>query len=463
MMKKVAIIGAGFSGTMTAIHLMQNSPVPLQIILINDNENFFKGIAYSSYSKRHLLNVPAGKMSALPDEPAHFVKWLQKQEQFRSETPEELSEKFISRILYGNYLSHLWNTNANSTNAGKHKIETRTQRVKAVRPNKHKVSITYNDAQDDVVDSCVIATGNQLPAHPQTGDPELFKCPDYFQNPWTKECVTNLNEQKPVLILGNGLTMVDTVLSLLEAGFKNEIYSLSPNGFHILPYRRLGINYNKLLEELPDNPDLFELVKLFRKHIKSGIAPELVTDSLRSKTQVIWKKLPDDEKKLFMSRLRHLWGVARHRIPDEVHTEIQGLKISGKLHIKAGRIIEMIRKENFIQVVYSEKKTGKHVVLDVSRLINCTGPQTNFSKLENHFLKAMVEEGTLAQDPLHLGLRANTETYQLKNNAGEVYPHLFSLGCLLRGELWETTAVNEIRVQAQKVAENIIACVMNKL
>jgi FAD-NAD(P)-binding len=33
-------------------------------------------VAYATTCEQHLLNVPAGLMSALPDEPSHFLDWL---------------------------------------------------------------------------------------------------------------------------------------------------------------------------------------------------------------------------------------------------------------------------------------------------------------------------------------------------------------------------------------------------
>jgi uncharacterized NAD(P)/FAD-binding protein YdhS len=66
----------------------------------------------------------------------------------------------------------------------------------------------------------------------------------------------------------------------------------------------------------------------------------------------LWKGLTDKEKELFMSRFRHLWGVARHRIPLQLHDRIQNLRIEGKLNIRSGKIIDIISLGENIEVEY---------------------------------------------------------------------------------------------------------------
>ena len=290
---------------------------------------------------------------------------------------------------------------------------------------------------------------------------DFYDHPNYFQNPWNIESVKNTKENLPVLIIGNGLTMVDTVLGLLEQGFKGEIYSISPNGFNILPHRHNGLKYSKLTEELSDDLSLFELVKLVNKHIKTvrefGVSAEPIIDSLRPHTQRIWKSLSDQEKDLFMSRLRHLWGVARHRIPLHSHDKIQQLRIDGKLHIISGKIIDLSASKEYVTVEYFDKKENELRQLKGSRVINCTGPETDLSNLDKSFLKNCLLKGILTQDKLKLGIKTDTESFQVINAEGNPHVNLFTIGSNLKGELWESTAVNELRGQTEKLAEKLTA------
>src|SRR5690349_16793155 len=98
----VAIVGAGFSGTMTAVQLARQSKGrPLRIVIIEPSGKFGSGVAYGTRCTRHVLNVPAGNMSALPEEPGHFVAWT------RAHGISDSPDAFVPRYWYGVYLHDL--------------------------------------------------------------------------------------------------------------------------------------------------------------------------------------------------------------------------------------------------------------------------------------------------------------------------------------------------------------------
>lgn len=463
-MKKIAIIGGGFSGTMTAVQLINRSTKPVEIILINERETLNKGIAYNPYSEKHILNVITGKMSAYSDKPDDFLDWVMQKEAYKTKDRTLIANSFLPRKLYGEYLSDIWLNATKTADSKQIKLQVIDSIVLDLDVNEHGVSLWLANEMKLQVNECIIATGNHVPRNPRITNNKFYESKNYYQNPWKIESVKNVNEKLPVLIIGNGLTMVDTVLGLLEQGFKGEIYSISPNGFNILPHRHNGLKYSKLSEELAEGMDLYELVKLINKHIKTvrdyGVSAEPVIDSLRPNTQKIWRSLSEKEKDLFMSRLRHLWGVARHRIPLHSHDKLQQLRINGKLHINAGKIINLTETNNAIQLEYFDKKEGTNKTLNVSRVINCTGPETDYMNIDNSFLKNCVIKGILKQDKLKLGIITDIESFRIINSEGKPHQHLYTLGSNLKGELWESTAANELRGQAEKLAAQL--CVGSK-
>jgi uncharacterized NAD(P)/FAD-binding protein YdhS len=459
-MNKTGIIGGGFSGTMTAVHVIKNVTEPVEITIINEQETFNKGIAFNPYSKGLLLNVSAAKMSAFSSHPDHFLDWVMNQKGFGNKDKNIVANSFLPRYLYGQYLSEIWNETISKMDSSKVKINVIDDFVIDLDIKEEKIYLTLSNGDRITLDKCLIASGNNLPGNPKIMNPAFYGSKRYFQNPWNINCVKDADQAQPILIIGNGLTMVDTVLGLLEQGFENKIYSISPNGFNILPHRHSGTKYSNFIDELSDTATLYDITKLFNKHIKLirefGLSAEPIIDSLRPYTQKIWQRLTTAEKRLFMSRLRHLWGVARHRIPLHIHDKIQQLRIDDKLTIIAGKLIDIREKENTVNVKFYNKKHHRNEELNVSRIINCTGPETNLEILKDGFLRNCLINGIVSQDELKLGINADINTFQLIDGNGKKHSNLFTIGSNLRGILWESTAVNELRTQAEQIAKSLL-------
>ena len=107
-MARIAIVGAGFSGTLLALHLLRRCPPGSKVTLIERGVQFGRGAAYSTGNPSHLLNVPAGKMSAFHDQPHHFVEWLEAQPDLPVDGPVS-DGSFVPRQVFGNYVRHLLN------------------------------------------------------------------------------------------------------------------------------------------------------------------------------------------------------------------------------------------------------------------------------------------------------------------------------------------------------------------
>jgi uncharacterized NAD(P)/FAD-binding protein YdhS len=102
--ERIAIVGSGFSGVMTAVNLARLSARPLQVTVINCRRPAGRGVAYGTRRPEHLLNVAARNMSAFRDAPDHFLRWLRTRSEFDTMPEIELRERFIPRMVYGDYL-----------------------------------------------------------------------------------------------------------------------------------------------------------------------------------------------------------------------------------------------------------------------------------------------------------------------------------------------------------------------
>ena len=103
----IAIVGGGASGLLTAAQIGLQARVPCRVTLYDPAEFPSGGLAYGTRNLAHLLNVPAGKISALPDRPGHFLEWLKRPGNVAGLLRDRPLKEgdFLPRAIYGCYLA----------------------------------------------------------------------------------------------------------------------------------------------------------------------------------------------------------------------------------------------------------------------------------------------------------------------------------------------------------------------
>lgn len=452
-MMRLVIAGNGFCGMMTAVHLIRNSVSPIRISLVGDAPVPGRGPAYITRNPEHLLNVTAAKMSCYPGQPGHFSEWLSSIDGLPSFDPQQF---FAPRKLYGDYLEEVWNK-AVKEKPGFVSLEIIHSRITNVE-GEAPFTIHLENGPKLEADALVLATGNEIPATPEAIAKSGVQAPLYFNNPWA-EAATADPGKDDILIVGNGLTMVDTVLSLTSRKFEGRIWSLSPHGFSMLPHRFPGKYNGSLVNDLPASYSLSQLFHLFRKHIRlaesEGLPPESVVDSLRPVSQQLWMGLSIQDKQIFMRHLRHWWGYARHRLPAEVFDRINTFKQSGRLKVVRGYLGQVMPEDGKLNVSFYNSAEHAQHRLSFGRIINCTGPATDITRSSNPLLRNLLERGLIRPDEIKLGIDTGVSGAVI-GSSGKISSSVYALGNLLRGKLWETTAVPELCVQAAALADLLL-------
>ena len=454
----VAIIGAGFSGLMTAYHLIKETSSPLSIDLINPEETFGKGAAYSTASNKHLLNVPAAKMSAIYDNPNHFLDWAHLQPDYQDVNKDTLGTVFLPRRLYGKYISTLWE------DAIKNKRDDTQVTIihdRAINIDRDGLTntIIFNTHSPITADYVVLATGNESPSNPSIPNEAFYNSTRYIKNPWLTDVKNFIKPGENILIIGNGLTTVDLILTIMDTRYKGQIHTLSPTGFSILPHRHNNIVYKDFISELKEPYTITEIyetaLKHYRKLRKEGISIEPVIDSLRPLTQQIWQALSHEDKQTFLQKIKSRWNHVRHRLAPQLYDYIQRLRLKGQLVVHKAKLIDISEEGNTATVQYLSKRTGTLKTISAGLVINCTGPHTDISKSEDPLLLALTAKGMIQPDSLRIGMDV-TESWTLRDAQGKENPSLYTLGGNLRGLLWETTAVPELKTQTAQLARRIL-------
>jgi uncharacterized NAD(P)/FAD-binding protein YdhS len=455
----IAIIGGGFCGIITAMHLLRHDKTGLHVHIINNGSAFGKGVAYSPHTCNLLLNVPNGRMGAFADRPADYLDWLHK----KYPGQDNSTSSFSTRQQYGEYLCELWDDAINNIPPG-NAVTVYDDTADDITGTGDQLQIQLRHGGIITAGKVVLATGNAKPRLPNGIHPSFTKNKRYFADPWQNDCVSNIDGD--ILLIGNGLTTADTIIGLIENGFERTIYSVSPHGYRLQPWVEDKMPYTGFsFADLPAGKiSLHQLLKAFNKHRKIANAASQsvypVIDSLRPHIQKLWLGFDLYEKQRFLKYLKPYWEKVRHRLPVAMHQKINSLRSDSRFQPYKGQIVSVKEAGNVIEVLLN--CDGELKTVRVQRIINCTGPAPDIRHQENILLNNLVQKGLIAPGPCGLGINAGHKTGNVINPDGVQQANLYVAGSNLKGVLWETTAVPELRLQAQNLARHIIAAVSTK-
>jgi len=452
----IAIIGGGFCGTMTAVNLARLGTRPLRVCLLNSGHPAGRGVAYGTKRPEHLLNVAARNMSAFPDYPNHFLDWLRTRSEYADLPDVVLREVFVPRRVYGDYLRAVSLTYCMPVDARNQvQIELVEDTALDVVDGLSGAAISLASGKTLEAKRVVLATGNQRPT-PLPAPDAPFRHPAYFDDPWIDWDGRLTNSERDAILLGTGLTMVDVFLTLLEVGWRGTIHAVSRNGLLPLSHFR-GIEYPDFPPQQPERFGLVGLVEQMEHHCgrlrQLGANPAICVDKLRPHTQRIWQQFSEEEKRQFCTRYATRWNVMRHRVAEPIHARLMEAISSGRLRIHKGRIAALDDAGPNVCVTI-EGEDGERK-LEGGLVVNCTGPQASFSSGTDQLFKNLLGRGLVRADGLDMGIEVDADFVAVGRD-GRRSGFLYALGPLLRGSLWETTAVPELRGQAMRVAQLLL-------
>jgi uncharacterized NAD(P)/FAD-binding protein YdhS len=438
----VAVIGAGFSGLLTALHLL-DAPDGPRVRLIERRPAFGRGAAYSTTSAEHLLNVRAGNMSAWPDRPRHFIEWL-------AETGEDgVGALFVTRARYGAYLQALLRTAAERSEAGRLILEA--DAAVRLRPEAQGWTVTLAMGRSIAADAAVLAVGNLPPHLPPGVDAQAAAHPAYFGDPWAAD-FADLPQSGLVVLIGTGLTMVDLSLRLAAERPGLKMLALSRRG--LAPRRHLG--EGPAPEPFAPDPGASPLALLQRLRAEShGCDWRARVDGLRPHVQATWRSWSLKERSRFLRHLRPWWDIHRHRLAPPVASKLDHLTGSGALTVAAGRIAALDLDGDGLRLGWTPRGGRERRLVRAVAVVNCTGPNGDLTRVDDPLLSGLAERGLIRADACRLGLDVGADG-RLVGRDGAADHALYAVGPTTRGAFWEITSVPDIRVQAAQCAAAIL-------
>jgi len=448
------VIGGGFSGTAVAAQLLRRGR-PARVLLVNRFGPMGRGVAYGTPIEAHVLNVPAGGMSALPDDADHFVRWA------RTRDDSIRSDSYVSRGIYGEYLEALLRESEHhAPRAARLERLVGVARDVEPRPEGDSAVVVFAGARI-VADFVVLALGNYSPANPAAVGTEFYETDRYVRDPWIRGALDVVRPNESVLMLGTGLTMMDIALDLSRRGVRLPLFAVSRHG--LLP-REHRPGPSPAAGPLPagfDSPprSVARYTRLLRRdavaRAESGGDWRDTVAAARAVAPALWSGLTADERGRFLRHLRPWWDVHRHRSAPVTARAIEKMLVSGDLSVRAARVLGYRPVAGEVEVTIRPRGSTETVRVHVDRVVNCTGPSSDVRRIGDPLLDALLGRALVRPDPFGLGIETAADGAVL-DAAGRPSRTLYCVGPLLKADRWEATAVPELRGLAARLAERLL-------
>lgn len=456
----ILIIGGGLSGTMLAVQLLRQ-PGQRKILIIEPRAELGRGEAYSAVELGHTLNGNAARMSVDPDNPDDLTQWLTEHiaaggwpESAEQNVPT--SELFPPRGLFGVYVQQrLAEARAVGARYGSVVEHVRSEAVD-LQVREDCVQITLSTGQNLQGSFAVIATG-MFPAArtPQTESSGLNAA---ALDPWGVAAMRQLNPQSTVLIIGSGLTMVDAVVSLEQAGHRGPIEVFSRHG--LLPHvRRQPPAWVDFLAEDHSIRTPRQLLRELRRHCREAVAQgidwQAPLDTVRAHIGRLWSQATDVQRRQFVRHVRPWWESHHHRSPPLSAELLARLHSEGRLRIQAASFKGLEpTTEGGVNIRIRRRGEVETSVVQGAALINSSGIEYDWRRVARPLPQQLLARGLVQPGPLALGIAAVDGA--VMDAEGRVASRLFAMGPPLRGMWWESTAVTDVALQAKALAGQLV-------
>jgi uncharacterized NAD(P)/FAD-binding protein YdhS/predicted metal-dependent enzyme (double-stranded beta helix superfamily) len=453
----VAIVGGGFSGAMVAAQLLRKaaqSDAPLHVALIDRQTSIAEGAAYRTPDSRHLLNTPASGMSAWPDRPDDLLRWA------RNRDSSVGPYTFLQRHAYGEYLRSTLFEAVEQAGA-RSSVEIRREEADVIERVENGWRVHCSESVSIEAQAVVLATGHRPPMDPLDERWSGSRA-RYIEDPWSSLALTAIEADESVCLLGTGLTAMDVLQCLVGRGRTAAVVGLSRRGLVPAAHAQAALPWIDSLSWLAPllraggGITTRAITRRIRAAVRSAESTgqdwRQVIDGLRPYISEIWQALPPPERKRFLRHARAFWEVARHRMAPTVAGEVRKTVDAGIFSAAAARVLAARGTLEGVTLTVRRRGELAPETLEFDWVVNCTGPGQGIGLPS--IVADLVDAGFLEQDSLGLGVRSTADGRALVDD--RVIEDLVVIGSLRKADVWESTAVPELGLQAALAANAII-------
>lgn len=486
--KPLAIVGGGFAGTTTLLHWLLKAADdprltednPLRITHIERfPQQMHGGIAYGNTPQfDYNLNLTSKRITpfAVGEQPEGFPTFDQYIEQLAQEEPDAV-RNFANpqRKLYGRYLDHLIDL-AFEKAGGKVKVDTRYSEVVDFNEHKNGVTMTMQDGSELEAAHMILATGLKHATRPSFAF-NVAASPRYLNYPYSEAAngyydrvlnSTQNHDRASALVIGTGLSAIDSAIRLLDGGYKGKIVMMSRRGLMHPVYDDKGVPLKGHLrgeprpqEELPFTREMPRFMRMMKKdkkmgfegvvknamgemrmRMKEGYTSEEIIGYWERFVPEIFKRFPEQTSD-FLLKHETTVNVMRVGTTPGLAGKIRQAVEDGRLEIVTARIDGMETVHGGFEVAMRPNdNTGNAIGPAYARrfthVINGIGNNTEYDlpaeEIEDPLWRNLREKNAYRPHPLHDGVSV-TRDFSLQGGDGKTYRRVSVIGTPVSGHM----------------------------
>jgi len=469
------VIGGGASATLLLAALARAGGLRAtgggrgRIVVVDPAGTPGPGVPYRTAEPWHRMNVRARELSAHAADPDHFVAWLAASGQPAVSGPPSGAGggggadplDFVPRQVFGRYLSDVWDA-ARVPGVG-HEVLHVQDRATAVHRDEGGVAVALAGGVFIDTRHVVLATGL-----PPTGPSRFGIGPEVpagtvVGDPWATGALERVGPPSGAqvagraVLVGTGLTAVDVALTLAGSGWT--VTAVSPVASFPARHAESPTPALLPLPPAPEPPTASAVTRWVRR--ACGDEPsgwQAALDLVRHQITEVWTQMDWEARRRLVRHAGAIWQSHRHRVAPEVADRLDGFLAGGQVRVERGWVRSVERGPSGIEVVVTDRRLGDLTAanrLPADLVVNCAGPP-GVADVGDPLVASLLADGSARVDPLGMGLEV-TDDGALVRADGTPDSTLWLLGAMRRGSQLESTAVPDLRVQAARVAELLLA------
>lgn len=478
--RRIVIVGGGFSGSSTAVQLVRRSSATLEIIIVEPRECVGGGLAHSSDEPDHRLNGQPGTHIIDPTDQGMFVRWCEAYGVLAADPAARLPNDtvFVRRAVFRRFLEETvaahaaWPTGSS--------VRHLRDRVIDVVPGENSSTVVTAGNHKLDCELVVLAPGHTRARLPAAFSPDFSRHARVIVDPLGAPRLPSLPSTDRVLVLGSGLTAYDIISTLVVAGHRGPVDVVSRKGLR--PRRQQprvpGETRPPWLECVAGPPEPFilragnpptvrALTRALRERIRQVEQTGRTWDQpfihLRDMVSLVWPEMDTVEKRRFLRHLRTFYDVHRFRVAPQNEAIVHDAERRGQVRFRAASLTRIDSDDDHARIRVALRPRGGETVQDsmYDRVINCTGVDSTHPA-DVPLYAALLARDMMSVDPSGIGLAVDNHSRALARD-GTAAQRLRIVGPPTAGARGDPLGSPYIAIQIHKMIPDVAGVLDIKL